>query len=66
MTVIDYRQFFSPKPSGFNSPVFHELTLCQQIIKMQKQGRTLREISILLKKKKAEIDDTILAWLREY
>ena len=64
MTVIDYRQFFSPKPSGFNSPVFHELTLCQQIIQLQMRGHSLRTIAILLKKEKAEIDDAILAWLR--
>jgi len=63
--MIDYRQFFSPKPSGFNMPVFHELSLHQQIIEMQKRGRTLREIGLLLKKGSAAINEAVLAWLRE-
>jgi len=65
MTVIDYRQFFV-RNSNSQPPAFHELTLCQQIIQLQMKGLSLRTIATHLKKEKAEIDDAVLVWLREY
>ena len=63
--MIDYGQFFVNN-SNSQPPAFHELTLCQQIIQLQMKGLSLRTIATHLKKKRSEIDDAILAWLREY
>ncbi len=64
MTLIDYRPFFA-KGCRQSGPVFYELSLHQQIIRAQQLGLTLEEIAIYLKKERAEIDASILAWLRE-
>ena len=62
--MIDYRQFFS-RNTPARPPAFHELNLCQQIIQLQRRGLSLRIIAVHLKKDRTEINDAILAWLRE-